>query len=128
MYQKSKGCLATKFKHTEHAFVSFFRVTTIRALIDTVNCVLMIVYYCSTQVNNAYSTNIDELRVMMLFEKAYINGNMAIGFDKSKAECYKECHKTGLILLGNLVVAVMAGGYDWSDQEEDGPYYSSALN
>ncbi|GKC35370.1 ribonuclease H-like domain-containing protein [Tanacetum coccineum] len=53
----------------------------------------------STQVNIAYSTNIDNLSdaVICLFftrRKLTVNGNETIGFDKSKVECYN-CHKRG---------------------------------
>ncbi|GJU18766.1 putative ribonuclease H-like domain-containing protein [Tanacetum coccineum] len=57
----------------------------------------------STQVNVAYSTNIDNLSdaVICLFfasqpnrRKLTVNGNETIGFDKSKVECYN-CHKRG---------------------------------
>ncbi|GJV49242.1 hypothetical protein Tco_1439454 [Tanacetum coccineum] len=94
----------------------------------------------STQVNTAYSKNIDNLTV---------TGNETIGFDKSKVECYN-CHKrehfarkyraprnqdnknkensrrivpietstsTALVSCDGL------GGYDWSDQAEEGPNY-----
>ncbi|GKG13200.1 retrovirus-related pol polyprotein from transposon TNT 1-94, partial [Tanacetum coccineum] len=43
----------------------------------------------STQVNTAYSTNIDNLR-----NKLIVNSNETIGFNKSKVECYN-CHKRG---------------------------------
>ncbi|GJS90687.1 putative ribonuclease H-like domain-containing protein [Tanacetum coccineum] len=66
----------------------------------------------STQVNTAYSTNIDNLKEMDLRlkmamltmrarrflkntgRKLTVNGNETIGFDKSKVECYN-CHKRG---------------------------------
>ncbi|GKD27269.1 ribonuclease H-like domain-containing protein [Tanacetum coccineum] len=66
----------------------------------------------STQINVAYSTNIDNLKEMDLRwqmamltmrarrflkntgRKLTINGNETIGFDKSKVECYN-CHKRG---------------------------------
>ncbi|GJT04691.1 putative ribonuclease H-like domain-containing protein [Tanacetum coccineum] len=63
----------------------------------------------STQVNAAYSTNIDNLSDAVIYEfemakarrflkntgrKLTINGNETIGFDKSKVECYN-CHKRG---------------------------------
>ncbi|GJW64827.1 retrovirus-related pol polyprotein from transposon TNT 1-94 [Tanacetum coccineum] len=43
----------------------------------------------STQVNTAYSTNIDNLSDVLT-----VNGNETIGFDKSKVECYN-FHKRG---------------------------------
>ncbi|GKA04256.1 putative ribonuclease H-like domain-containing protein [Tanacetum coccineum] len=58
----------------------------------------------STQVNDAYSTNIDNLSdaVICAFfasqsnspQLLTANGNETIGFDKSKVECYN-CHKRG---------------------------------
>ncbi|GKD52368.1 ribonuclease H-like domain-containing protein [Tanacetum coccineum] len=53
----------------------------------------------STQVNDAYSTNIDNLSeaVICTFfsrRKLTVNGNETISFDKSKVECYN-CHKRG---------------------------------
>ncbi|GKC92063.1 copia protein [Tanacetum coccineum] len=54
----------------------------------------------STQVNTAYSTNIDNLSdaiICSFFDsqpkrKLTVNGNKTIDFDKSKVECYN-CHK-----------------------------------
>ncbi|GKB36091.1 putative ribonuclease H-like domain-containing protein [Tanacetum coccineum] len=95
----------------------------------------------STYVNVAYSTNIGKLTV---------NGNETLGFDKSKVECYN-CHKRGHFArecraLRNqdnknkessrrsvpmetstsitLVSSDGLGGYDWSDQAEEGPNYA----
>ncbi|GKE09032.1 retrovirus-related pol polyprotein from transposon TNT 1-94 [Tanacetum coccineum] len=64
----------------------------------------------STQVNTAYSTNIDNLSDAVICSffasqpnspqlvnedlKLTVNGNETIGFDKSKVECYN-CHKRG---------------------------------
>ncbi|GKC12920.1 ribonuclease H-like domain-containing protein [Tanacetum coccineum] len=57
----------------------------------------------STQVNTAYSTNIDSLSDVVICSffasqpnrrKLTVNGNKTIGFDKSKVECYN-CHKRG---------------------------------
>ncbi|GJU14883.1 hypothetical protein Tco_1142849 [Tanacetum coccineum] len=114
------------------------------------------VYTASTQVNVAYSTNIDNLSdtVICAFfntgRNLTVNGNETIGFDKSKVECYN-CHKrryfardcraprnqdnknkessrrsvpvetstsTALVSCDGL------GGYDWSDQAEEGPNYA----
>nr|GEW31797.1 hypothetical protein [Tanacetum cinerariifolium] len=59
----------------------------------------------STQVNVAYSTNIDNLSDAVIcsffasqpnssqLKKLTVNGNETIGFDKSKVECYN-CHKS----------------------------------
>ncbi|GKE25138.1 ribonuclease H-like domain-containing protein [Tanacetum coccineum] len=124
----------------------------------------------STQVNIAYSANIDNLSDVVIdgFEmtishvdyearrflkntgrKLFVNGNETIGFDKSKVECYKY-HKRGHFAkeckaLRNqdnkkessrrsvpmetststaLVSCDGLGGYDWSDQEEEGPNYA----
>ncbi|GJT04005.1 ribonuclease H-like domain-containing protein [Tanacetum coccineum] len=82
--------------------------------------------------------------------KVTINGNETIGFDKSKVECYN-CHKKGHFArecraLRNqdsrnkessrrsvpvetttsnaLISCDGLGGYDWSDQAEEGPNYA----
>ncbi|GJZ06993.1 putative ribonuclease H-like domain-containing protein [Tanacetum coccineum] len=82
--------------------------------------------------------------------KLTVNGNETIGFDKSKVECYN-CHKRGHFArecraLRNqdnknkessrrnvpvetststdLVSCNGLGGYDWSDQAEEGPNYA----
>ncbi|GJX92520.1 putative ribonuclease H-like domain-containing protein [Tanacetum coccineum] len=77
--------------------------------------------------------------------KLTINGNEFIGFDKSKVECYN-CHKKGhfgkecraprnqdyknkeslrkVVLSTALVSCDGLGGYDWSDQAEEGPIYA----
>ncbi|GJV55534.1 putative ribonuclease H-like domain-containing protein [Tanacetum coccineum] len=81
--------------------------------------------------------------------KLTVNGNETIGFDKSKVECYN-CHKRGNFArecraLRNqdnknessrrsvpvetststaLVSCDGLGGYDWSDQAEEGPNYA----
>ncbi|GKC96630.1 hypothetical protein Tco_1162072 [Tanacetum coccineum] len=54
--------------------------------------------------------------------KLTVNGNETIGFDKSKVECYN-CHKKE-ILIGTLVSCDGLGGYEWSDQAEEGPNYA----
>ncbi|GJW72672.1 putative ribonuclease H-like domain-containing protein [Tanacetum coccineum] len=119
----------------------------------------------STQVNDAYSTNIDNLSdaVICLFfasqpnspqlntgRKITVNGNETIGFDKSKVECYN-CHKRGHFVREcrasrnqdnknkessrrsvpvetststALVSCDGLGGYNWSDQTEEGPNYA----
>ncbi|GJY05722.1 ribonuclease H-like domain-containing protein [Tanacetum coccineum] len=153
----------------------------------------------STQINNAYSTNIDNLsdavicafftsqpnspqlvhedlqqihpddmeemdlrwQMAMLTMRARrflkntgrkltVNGNETIGFDKSKVECYN-CHKRGHFAREcraprnqdnknkessrrsvpvetststALVSCDGLGGYDWSDQAEEGPNYA----
>nr|GEY04377.1 hypothetical protein [Tanacetum cinerariifolium] len=98
----------------------------------------------STQVNAAYSTNIDNL------SDQTVNGNETIGFDKSKVECYN-CRKRGHFdrecraprnqdnkhkessrrsvpvetsTSTALVSCDILGGYDWSDQAEEGPNYA----
>ncbi|GJZ30016.1 retrovirus-related pol polyprotein from transposon TNT 1-94 [Tanacetum coccineum] len=82
--------------------------------------------------------------------KLTVNGNETVGFDKSKVECYN-CHKRGHFArecraLRNqdnknkessrrsvpieissstaLVSCDGLGGYDWSDQAEEGPNYA----
>ncbi|GJW49774.1 ribonuclease H-like domain-containing protein [Tanacetum coccineum] len=82
--------------------------------------------------------------------KLTVNGNETIGFDKSKVECYK-CHKRGhfvrkcrasrnqdnmnkessrrsvsmkISTSTALVSCYGLGGYDWSDQAEEGPNYA----
>ncbi|GJZ47331.1 ribonuclease H-like domain-containing protein [Tanacetum coccineum] len=130
----------------------------------------------STQVNDANSTNIDNLSDVVIYDmeemdlrwkmamltmrerrslkntgrKLTVNGNETIGFDKSKVECYN-CHKRGHFArecraLRNqdnknkessrrsapieiststaLVSCDGLGGYDWSDQAEEGPNYA----
>ncbi|GKD90825.1 ribonuclease H-like domain-containing protein, partial [Tanacetum coccineum] len=81
--------------------------------------------------------------------KLTVNGNETIGFDKSKVECYN-CHKRGHFARDcraprnqdnekessrrsvpvetststALVSCDGLGGYDWSDQAEEGPNYA----
>ncbi|GJY46121.1 ribonuclease H-like domain-containing protein [Tanacetum coccineum] len=82
--------------------------------------------------------------------KLTINGNESVGFDKSKVECYN-CHKRGhfarecralrnqdyknkestrrtVPIETSTSIALVScdglGGYDWSDQVEEGPNYA----
>ncbi|GKE92181.1 ribonuclease H-like domain-containing protein, partial [Tanacetum coccineum] len=130
----------------------------------------------STQVNDANSTNIDNLSDAVIYDleeidfrwkmarltmrarrflkntrwKLNVNGNETVGFDKSKVECYN-CHKRGhfarecraprnqdnknkecsrrsvpveISTSTALVSCDGLGGYDWSDQVEEGPNYA----
>ncbi|GJW73314.1 hypothetical protein Tco_0132684 [Tanacetum coccineum] len=98
----------------------------------------------STQVNTAYSTNIDNLSDVVIYNleemdliwqmsmltirvrrflkntrrKLTVNGNATIGFDKSKVECYNY-HKRRHFARESLVSYDGLGGYDWSDQAEE---------
>ncbi|GJS67736.1 ribonuclease H-like domain-containing protein [Tanacetum coccineum] len=82
-------------------------------------------------------------------EDLTVNGNETIGFDKSKVECYN-CHKRGhfareyraprnqdnkkessrrsVHVETSTSIALVScdglGGYDWSDQAEEGPNYA----
>ncbi|GJW80348.1 hypothetical protein Tco_0144323 [Tanacetum coccineum] len=90
-------------------------------------------------------------RFLKTQKEAYVNGNETIGFDKSKVECYN-CLKTWDIFVGvrkalrnqdnknkersrrsvsveiststTLMSCDGLGGYDWSDQAEEGPNYA----
>ncbi|GKB71249.1 ribonuclease H-like domain-containing protein, partial [Tanacetum coccineum] len=117
----------------------------------------------STQANVVNSTTIDNLKMDLMWHmamltmrariflkntrrKLIVNGNVTIGFDKSKVECYN-CHKRGHfarecralrnqenrnreitrrfvpveITTSNALVSCDGYGYDWSDQAEEGP-------
>ncbi|GJZ27657.1 hypothetical protein Tco_0572304 [Tanacetum coccineum] len=54
--------------------------------------------------------------------KLIVNSNETIGFDKSKVECYN-CYKRRHFARA-LVSCDGLGGYDWSDQAEEGPNYA----
>nr|GEU28865.1 hypothetical protein [Tanacetum cinerariifolium] len=85
-----------------------------------------------------------------IIRKLTVNGNRTIGFDKSNVKCYN-CHKRGHFamkckaprnqdnknkesLIKSVLVDTSAsialvscdglGGYDWSDQAEEGPNYA----
>ncbi|GJX47135.1 hypothetical protein Tco_0272325 [Tanacetum coccineum] len=103
----------------------------------------------STQVNVAYSINIDNLSDAVIYDmeemdlrwqiamltmrarrflkntvrKLIVNGNETIGFDKSKVNSrmsvlVETSTSTTLVSCDGL------GGYDWSDQAEEGPNYA----
>ncbi|GJY78582.1 hypothetical protein Tco_0484383 [Tanacetum coccineum] len=130
----------------------------------------------STQVNDAYSTNIDNLSDAVIYDmeeidlrwqmamltmreirflkntgrKLTVNSNETIGFDKSKVEYYnyhkkghfarectasrnqdnknKESSRRSMPVETSTSTALVScdglGGYDWSDQEKEGPNYS----
>nr|GEU61533.1 hypothetical protein [Tanacetum cinerariifolium] len=125
----------------------------------------------STQVNAAYSINIDNLNDMEEIDlrwlmamltmrarrflkntkrKLIVNGNETIGFDKFKVECYncqkrehftrecralrnqenknKESSSRSVPVETSTSIALVScdglGGYDWSDQVEEGPNYT----
>nr|GEW21798.1 hypothetical protein [Tanacetum cinerariifolium] len=54
--------------------------------------------------------------------KLTVNVNETIGFDKSNVECYN-CHKRGHFAREALVSCDGLGGYNWSDQAEEGLNY-----
>ncbi|GJZ43480.1 ribonuclease H-like domain-containing protein [Tanacetum coccineum] len=115
MNQKSKGCLAQVQAHRTWLLCPL----QIRRFNEAVNAAHGVTT-TSTQVNNAYSTNIDNLSDAVICSffvsqpnspqlahedlarrflkntrrKLTVNGNETIGFDKSKVECYN-CHKRG---------------------------------
>ncbi|GJT05881.1 putative ribonuclease H-like domain-containing protein [Tanacetum coccineum] len=101
----------------------------------------------NTQVNDS---NIDNLSDVVICRKLTINGNESVGFDKYKVECYN-CHKKGhfskeckaprnqdyknkestrkIVPVETststaLVSCDGLGGYDWSDQADEGPNYA----
>nr|GEY41277.1 ribonuclease H-like domain-containing protein [Tanacetum cinerariifolium] len=55
--------------------------------------------------------------------KLNLNGNETVVFDKTKVKCYN-CHKRGYFARESLVSCDGLGGYDWSDQAEEGPNYA----
>ncbi|GJY78250.1 hypothetical protein Tco_0484051 [Tanacetum coccineum] len=100
----------------------------------------------STQVNDAYSININNLSDAVIYDieemdlrwqmsmltmrarrflkntgrKLTVNSNETIGFDKSKVECYN-CHKRGILLGIGVMYDGLGGGYDLSDEATKGP-------
>nr|GEU31725.1 hypothetical protein [Tanacetum cinerariifolium] len=90
----------------------------------------------------------DRLQKIKTGRKLTVNGNETIGFDKSNVECYN-CHKRGHLarecralnqdnknkessrrsvpVETSTSIALVScdglGGYDWSDQTEEGPNY-----
>ncbi|GJR53784.1 ribonuclease H-like domain-containing protein [Tanacetum coccineum] len=101
----------------------------------------------NTQVN---ASNIDNLSDALICRKLTINGNESVGFDKSKVKCYnyhkkghfaKECRaprnqdyknkestrRTVPVETSTSIALVSCdglGGYDLSDQAEEGPNYA----
>ncbi|GJR08753.1 ribonuclease H-like domain-containing protein [Tanacetum coccineum] len=82
----------------------------------------------STQLNDAYSINIDNLSDAVIWRKLTINSNKTIGFDKSKVECYN-CHKRGYFTREcraprNQDNKNKESSRRSSDQAEEGPNYA----
>nr|GEX02301.1 hypothetical protein [Tanacetum cinerariifolium] len=100
VYQpKVKGMSSSSLSTQKMAFVSFSNNNTssTNGAVNTAHEVST----ASTQVNAAYSTNIDNLIDVIICaffasqpnrRKLIVNGNETIGFDKSKVKCYN-CHK-----------------------------------
>nr|GEU63408.1 putative reverse transcriptase domain-containing protein [Tanacetum cinerariifolium] len=112
--------------------------------IDNLRDVVIFAFFAS-------QPNSHQLKVFEEYKnEAYCNGNATIGFDKSKVECYN-CHKRGHFAKKcraprnqenknkeslrrsvdvetststALVSCDGLGGYDWSDQVEEGPNYA----
>ncbi|GKE02239.1 ribonuclease H-like domain-containing protein [Tanacetum coccineum] len=124
------------------AFVSFSNNNTSNS--NEVINVAHGVTTASTQDYTAYSTNIDNLS-----DALSVNGNETIGFDKSKVECYnyhkrghfarecraprnqdnkKESSRRSVPVETSTSKALVScdglGGYDWSDQADEGPNYA----
>ncbi|GJR39436.1 retrovirus-related pol polyprotein from transposon TNT 1-94 [Tanacetum coccineum] len=116
LLQNVKGMSRCKFKAQRTGFCVLFILNNTSKFNEAVN-VAHEVTTASTQVNTAYSTNIDnlsdavicsffasqpnspqlaheDLQQIHLRRKLTVNGNETIGFDKSKVECYN-CHKRG---------------------------------
>ncbi|GKA02422.1 integrase, catalytic region, zinc finger, CCHC-type containing protein [Tanacetum coccineum] len=107
-----KGMSSSSSNTQNMAFVSYLNNNT-NSSNEAVNAAHGVTT-ASTQVNTAYSTNIDNLSDAMTWKrwkmamltmrarmflkntgrKLTVNGNETIGFDKSKVECYN-CHKRG---------------------------------
>ncbi|GJT78009.1 ribonuclease H-like domain-containing protein [Tanacetum coccineum] len=101
-----KGMSSSSTSIHNMAFVSFSNNNTssTNEVVNTTQAVNTAheVSTTSTQVNDAYSTNIDNLSDAVIYDmkemdwrwKLTVNGNETIGFDKSKVECYNY-HKRG---------------------------------
>ncbi|GKA34599.1 proline-rich receptor-like protein kinase PERK9 [Tanacetum coccineum] len=146
-----KGMSSSSSSTQNMAFVSSLnnnnsstnRAVSTTQAVNTVNEVSA----ANTQVN---TSNIDNLSNAVTCRKLTINGNESVGFDKSKVECYN-CHKKGhfakeckaprnqdyknkestrrtMYVETSTSTALVScdglGGYDWSDQAEEGPNYA----
>ncbi|GJV93754.1 putative ribonuclease H-like domain-containing protein [Tanacetum coccineum] len=90
----------------------------------------------STQVNTAYSTNIDNLSDAVIYdmEEMDLRWQMAMltmrarSAPRNQDNKNKECSRRSVHVETSTSTALVScdglGGYDWSDQAEDGPNYA----